>query len=74
VAAIGVQTVMESENSATSPHVFVKGSDGQVWLRRSYDSGGWAWLAQGTPQDVGITGGVGVMAKWSGAPFGGGVP
>ncbi|HEX3682049.1 MAG TPA: hypothetical protein VHU83_05850 [Bryobacteraceae bacterium] len=74
VAAIGVQTVMDSEDSATSPHVFVKGSDGQVWLRRSYDGGGWAWLAQGTPEDADITQGVGVMAKWSGAPFGGGVP
>lgn len=72
-AAIGVQTVMDSEHSVPNLYAFVKGSDGQVWLRRNYGAG-WSWLAQGVPQSAGISGGVGVMAKWSGAPFGGGVP
>jgi hypothetical protein len=66
---IGVQTVMDSEHSVPNLYVLVKGSDGQIWLRRSYGAG-WSWLAQGVPLSAGIGGGVGITAKWwSGSPF-----
>jgi kumamolisin len=57
---IGVLTVMDSPSSAQRPYVFVRGSDGNLWLNW-WDYTTWVWSSLGTPPSVGIGEAVGVL-------------
>ncbi len=57
---VGVLTVMDSPGSAQRPHVFVRGSDGNLWVNW-WDGTQWNWMNQGRPGNGGIAGPVGVI-------------
>jgi hypothetical protein len=46
--AIGALTVRDNPNAQTRPHVFVRTTDGHLWVNW-WDGAGWQWADQGTP-------------------------
>jgi hypothetical protein len=59
-SAMGAVTVMDTTTSAQRPHVFVLGTDGNLWLD-SYSGSQWNWANLGKPQSANIHSSMGVL-------------
>ena len=58
---VGVLTMMDTPTSAQRPYVFVRGSDGNLWVNW-WNGSVWSWANQGNPPGVAtISGPVGVL-------------
>ena len=58
---VGVLTMMDTPTSAQRPYVFVRGSDGNLWVNW-WNGSVWNWANQGNPPGVATIGGpVGVL-------------
>jgi hypothetical protein len=60
--ALGAVTVMDTPSAPQRPHVFMEGTDANLWCRYSTGTD-WAWVNMGRPQsNVNITGLIGVIS------------
>jgi hypothetical protein len=60
--ALGAVTVMDTPTAPQRPHVFMEGTDANLWCRYSTGTD-WAWVNMGRPQpNVNITGLIGVIS------------
>jgi hypothetical protein len=60
-AFVGAVTVMDTPSSAQRAHIFVTGSDGNLWCRWS-DGGNWHWLNMGKPPSAHIRASMGAVS------------
>jgi hypothetical protein len=58
---LGTVTVMDSPTAPQRPHVFMEGTDANLWCRYSTGTD-WAWTNMGRPQGANITGVVGAVS------------
>ena len=58
--SVGVVSVMDTPTSPQRAHLFVTGSDGNLWCRWS-DGAAWHWLNMGKPQGANIRGLLGAV-------------
>jgi hypothetical protein len=57
---VGVLTMMDNPNAVQRPYVFVRGTDGHLWVDW-WDGAAWNWTDLSTPHNVGIAEPVGVL-------------
>ena len=53
---LGAVTVMNTPTSLQRAHVFLRGTDGNLWCRWADDNGAWNWLNMYRPDGVNLTG------------------